>query len=74
MILHSIVSLSDIFCNTDSSPTPAKYRAVNGGIVELENGRVKRLISTDPAMYLDKRYMPYTEFTMKKNAHGPDGR
>ena len=74
MILHSIVSLSDIFCNTDSSPAPAQYRAVNGGIVELENGRVKRLISTDPAMYLDRRYMPYTEFTVKKNAHGPDGR
>lgn len=74
MILHSIVSLSDIFCNTDGSPAPAQYRAVNGGIVELENGRVKRLISTDPAMYLDKRYMPYTEFTMQKNAHGPDGR
>ena len=62
MILHSIVSPSDIFCNTDNTLPRPEYRAVNGGILELEGGRIKRLISTDPAMYLDKRYMPYTEY------------
>ena len=61
MILHSIVSLSDIFYNADSFHEPPVYRAVNGGIVEMQGGKIRRLISTDPAMYLDKRYMPYTD-------------
>ena len=62
MILHSIVSIPDIFCNTESSLPCREYRTVNGGILELEGGRIKRLISTDPAMYLDRRYMPDTEY------------
>ena len=66
MILHSIVSPSDIFCNTGSPLPHPEYRAVDGGIVELEAGRIRRLISTDPAMYLDKRYMPFTDFPDKK--------
>lgn len=71
MLIHSIVSLSDIFCNTENACPPPEYRAVNGGIVEIEGGRVRRLISTDPAMYLDRRYMPYTKFPDKKEAGFP---
>lgn len=60
MILHSIVSPADIFFTADV-PKP-EYRQIKGGIVELSGGTVKRLISTDPRLYLDKRYAPYTKF------------
>ncbi len=60
MILHSIIGIGDIFYNMDEQYRKPEYRSVRGGIVELENGRVKRLISTDPRMYLDGRYQPYT--------------
>ena len=62
MILHSIVSPRDIFYNRTDNVRPAEYRRISGGLVELDNGRVKRLISTDPKMYLDKRYFPYSQF------------
>ncbi len=63
MILHSIISMDDIFCrNTVNAPM---YKEINGGILELEgNGEeayVKRLYSTDPRMYLDSRYVPYSK-------------
>lgn len=64
MILHSIISPYDIFCKWDRDehyPQPV-YRQVHGGIVETENGRIRRLISTDPRMYLDKKYQPDTKF------------
>ena len=62
MILHSIVSLSDIFCNTDVQAPAPEYRQINGGLIEVENGKVRRLISTDPRLYLDKRYFPRSEY------------
>lgn len=62
MILHSIISPYDIFFNMDELRPVPEYRNINGGMVELENGRVKRLISTDPKMYLDGRYQPYTKY------------
>ncbi len=63
MILHSIISMDDIFCrNAVNAPM---YKEINGGILELErNGEeayVKRLYSTDPRMYLDNRYAPYNK-------------
>ena len=58
MILHSIISPLDIFCNVDEQFRIPEYRTVKGGIVELEDGRVKRLISTDPKLYLESRYQP----------------
>lgn len=64
MILHSIISPYDIFYKWDRDeqyPQPV-YRRVNGGIAEIENGRIRRLISTDPRMYLDRRYQPDTKF------------
>ena len=60
MILHSIVSPSDIFCNMDVQAP--EYRQIDGGMLEVENGRVRRLISTDPRLYLDKRYFPRSEY------------
>ncbi len=62
MILHSIVSPSDIFCNRDELPASSEYRRVPGGTVEVVNGRVRRLISTDPRMYLNDKYRPDTVF------------
>ena len=62
MLLHSIVSLSDIFCNTDMTATEITYRQINGGILELDGTRVRRLISTDPRLYLDPRYCPFSEY------------
>ncbi len=60
MILHSIVSLRDIFCNRDELPASPEYRRIPGGMVEVLDGRIRRLISTDPRMYLDRRYSPDT--------------
>ena len=57
-MIHSIVSLSDIFYNEDDQPKPPVYRKVRGGLVETDGKRIRRLISTDPGMYLDKRYEP----------------
>ncbi|MBQ9382738.1 MAG: hypothetical protein IJT87_00725 [Ruminiclostridium sp.] len=58
MLIHSIVSLSDIFYNSDEIAKPAVYRRVGGGIVETDGEKVIRLISTDPRQFLDKRYTP----------------
>ena len=62
MLIHSIVSESDIFY-TDSVIQPV-FRNINGGLIEVDNsvgmGRIKRLYSTNPYLYLEKRYQPYS--------------
>ncbi len=63
MILHSIISMDDIFCrNSVNAPT---YKEVDGGMLELEcsgeESYIKRLYSTNPQLYLDKRYTPYNK-------------
>ena len=62
MLIHSIVSESDIFY-TDSVIQPV-FRNINGGLIEVESSvgaeRVKRLYSTNPYLYLEKRYQPYS--------------
>ncbi len=66
MVIHSIVSLSDIFYN--ESENEGGYKAeimqIQGGYLEIcgQNGEkcIRRLISTNPALYLDKRYQPFT--------------
>ena len=62
MIIHSIVSQNDIFC-TNSIVQPS-YENIKGGFVEINdtNGikQINRLYSTNPYMYLDKRYTPYS--------------
>jgi hypothetical protein len=60
LILHSIVSPYDIFCNKDGLTARPEYRRVPGGTVEISDGRIKRLISTDPRMFLNEKYKPDT--------------
>ena len=66
MILHSIVSLSDIFYNnsTDVREGAPVYKRIDGGLLEIRNGAVNRLISTDPGLYLDSRYQPFTPYRL----------
>lgn len=65
-MIHSIVSMDDIFCNKDSGYQNSVSRSVNGGILELTEycgeKRISRLYSTDPYMYLDKRYTPFKAY------------
>ncbi|MBR5273457.1 MAG: hypothetical protein IKU25_08745 [Clostridia bacterium] len=63
MIIHSIVSLDDIFFTPNDCATklvPIKY-----GFVEVESGEnsaVRRLISTNPSDYLNVEYQPCCKF------------
>lgn len=66
MVLYSIVDVADVLTEAAYQPMTEKIniRKINGGFVECQrciNGveRVKRLYSTDPALYLDKRYYPF---------------
>lgn len=59
-MIHSIVSLDDIFYNENAVKT--EFRKVDGGLLEVVSGdaqnRTFRLHSTDPYLYLSKRYFP----------------
>lgn len=63
MILHSIIAMDDIFCK--NSVNAPMFQEIEGGLLELdssENGtHIKRLYSTNPHLYLDKRYTPYSK-------------
>lgn len=65
MIIHSIINPYDIFCNSEQASRRPVYRQIKGGIVELDGERIKRLISTDPRMYLDARYAPDSKIERK---------
>ena len=58
MLLHSIVPFEMIFSESNNNSTEIKK--VKGGYVELTNvngeNQVSRVISTDPKMYLSKKY------------------
>ncbi len=61
MLIHSIVSENDIFfTNSISQPV---FRNIKGGLIEIDNsigtGKIRRLHSTNPYLYLEKRYQPY---------------
>ncbi len=62
MILHSIIAMDDIFCK--NSVNAPMFKEVDGGVLEIEENSdgayVKRLHSTDPRLYLEKRYTPYS--------------
>ncbi len=62
MLIHSIVSENDIFF-TDGISSPV-FRNINGGLIEVDNsvgaGQIRRLHSTNPHLYLEKRYQPYS--------------
>lgn len=67
MPLHTIVSEFDVFGSPDDGYS-AETRPLEGtvGFVEVltVNGKaqVRRLISTDPRLYLDKRYQPGADY------------
>ena len=64
MPIHSVVSLSDIFYDEGAYAERKSIKHIDGGFVETceYSGRryVNRLFSTDPFLYLDRRYQPYT--------------
>lgn len=67
MVIHSIISPEDIFCNAANSVVPKReMHRINGGMLETSeyNGErlVCRLYSTNPALYLEKRYSPYSVY------------
>lgn len=64
MVLYSIIDIADVLYENYSEK--ANVRKVDGGFVELQGNvaasgkeKVKRLWSTNPALYLDRRYYPY---------------
>lgn len=61
-MLHTVVSSYDIFCDPKAGGTVIKIMNIPGGKVEYtvsgKNKVVKSLFSTDPRLYLDKRYIP----------------
>ena len=66
MLLYSIVDIADVMGEIphNSRNDNANIRKIKGGFIELDNSvkgisRVKRLYSTNPALYLDKRYYPF---------------
>ncbi len=63
MILHSIIAMDDIFCK--NSVNAPMYQEIDGGMLELDYSegipQIKRLHSTNPHLYLDKRYAPYSK-------------
>ena len=73
MLFHTIINELDIL-GLSSVEYKVEALPIKGGIVEAvnENGslEVRRLISTDPYLYLDNKYSPrsnYKKKTKKKN-------
>ncbi|MCM1335830.1 MAG: YlzJ-like family protein [Bacteroides sp.] len=66
-MIHSIISTDDIFFTENAVKT--EYRPIDGGLLELNTvggeTRIARLHSTDPYLYLNSRYSPYTAFSAK---------
>ena len=65
MVLYSIIDIADVLYKNNYSEK-TNVRKVDGGFVELQGNvaasgkeKVKRFWSTNPALYLDKRYFPY---------------
>lgn len=64
MVLYSIIDIADVLCENHNE-AQCVLKQINGGFVELHSStlsgenKVKRLYSTNPALYLDKRYYPF---------------
>ena len=60
MILHTIVSMDDIFAAESKDET--EYIETSYGFVGVvdspEGKRIERLISTDPMLYLNPKFSP----------------
>lgn len=66
MVLYSIIDIADVLYEKNNYNVKTTVRKVDGGFVELQGSiaasgkeKVRRLYSTNPALYLDKRYYPY---------------
>lgn len=61
-MLYTVISQYDVFTKDTTGENVGKYMNISGGKVEYifcgKNKVVKSLFSTDPKMYLDKRYIP----------------
>ena len=61
-MLYTIISGYDVYNSVLCACSASKFMDVAGGKIEYtmsgKNKVVKSLFSTDPAMYLDKRYQP----------------
>lgn len=64
-MIHSIISMDDIFFTESAVKT--EYRPISGGLLELNTvdgkKRIRRLHSTDPYLYLDRRFSPYSDIS-----------
>lgn len=64
MVLHTILCEYDVM-QVQNAVLPPKTLTVSGGLVEYtetpEGRQVSRLFSTDPNLYLDKRYQPFSK-------------
>ncbi len=65
MLLYTIVPPELIFEETSPQPRAgaSRCRKIRGGMLEMtmtgdDDGRISRLISTDPKLYLNPRYSP----------------
>ena len=67
MLIHSVTPIEYL----QETPAAPVMRAVNisGGYLELESCeqgyKIARLVSTDPAAYLDKRFSPGSLYHLK---------
>lgn len=64
-MIHSIISMDDIFFTENTVRT--EYRPIGGGLLELSTvdgkKQIRRLHSTDPYLYLDRRFSPYSDIS-----------
>ncbi len=69
-MIHSIISMDDIFFTENTVRT--EYQPIGGGLLELNTvdgeKRVCRLHSTDPYLYLNRRYSPCAVFPAESRA------
>ncbi len=64
MVLHTIVSEYDVM-RVQAENCASKFKNIDGGIIEYsesEHGnRILRLFSTNPYLYLDEKYSPFSQ-------------
>ncbi len=63
-MIHSIVSLNDIFADNRSYQTVTEQVSCGYAEYSVINGKKQlvRLISTDPAQYLKNEYQPFVYY------------
>lgn len=72
MLLSTIVPFEQIFGAVSSGGPPPQTQRVPGGIVELDGqGRVGRLYSTDPGLFLNPRFAPGAPFAKAPGVCAP---